>query len=81
MTLAFAVSVIACGDNAYRCKNPDKSVQEHWTVTKNIADQLREDTCYCYHWAEYYADPYGDNIQKFKSLCEDRGENWYWTEC
>ncbi|EXM13935.1 hypothetical protein RAB80_014004 [Fusarium oxysporum f. sp. vasinfectum] len=74
-------AVYACGDNAYRCKNPDKTVSEMYRVTKNICDELKEDTCWCYHWAEDYCDPFGDNIKKFKQKCEDYGENWYWSEC
>ncbi|KAF4333973.1 hypothetical protein FBEOM_12209 [Fusarium beomiforme] len=74
-------AVYACGDNSYRCKNPDKTVSEMYKVTKNICDELNEDTCWCYHWAEDYCDPFGDNIKKFKQKCEDYGENWYWSEC
>ncbi|KAK4151241.1 hypothetical protein C8A00DRAFT_36140 [Chaetomidium leptoderma] len=71
----------ACGDNAYRCKNPDADVGEMYEVTKKICDQLGEDTCWCYHLAEDYCDPSGDNIQKFKDMCENHGGNWYWSEC
>lgn len=81
-TLLLGASVAyACGDNAFRCKNPDKSVSEMYKVTKDICDNLGEDDCYCSHWAEYYCDPYGDNIAKFKTQCENQGENWYWSEC
>lgn len=79
--LLLASAVYACGDNAYRCKNPDASVSEDWEVTNKICTQLGEDTCYCSHWAEYYCDPFGDNIAKFKQMCEAHAENWYWTEC
>ena len=71
----------ACGDNSYRCKNPDKTVSEMHDVTMNICKNLNEGTCWCYHWAEDYCDPSGDNIEKFKEQCQQEGENWYWTEC
>ena len=71
---------LACGDNAYRCKNPDKSVDDMWVMTKSICNELNEDICWCYYWAEYYCDPSGDNINKFKEMC-DSHSNWYWTEC
>ncbi|TGO81895.1 hypothetical protein BPOR_0980g00010 [Botrytis porri] len=73
--LLAATTAYACGDNAYRCKNPDKSVDEMWQVTHKICNNLQEDDCYCSHWAEYYCDPYGGNVEKFKQQCEDEGEN------
>ncbi|CAD6441808.1 2b5ef486-8f2c-4841-ade2-4051bedebba8 [Sclerotinia trifoliorum] len=79
--LLSATTAYACGGNAYRCKNPDKSVDEMWAVTRKICNNLKEDDCYCYHWAEYYCDPYGDNIEKFKHACVNEGDDWYWTEC
>ncbi|KAI8664695.1 hypothetical protein NCS56_00903200 [Fusarium sp. Ph1] len=63
--------VHACGNNAYRCKNPDASIEEMWRVTHQICNDLGEDDCYCYHWAEYFCDPSGDNIDKFKQKCQD----------
>ena len=74
-------AVYACGENAYRCKNPNVSVNEMWVVTHRICDKLGEDDCYCSHWAEYYCDPSGYNIQKFKDECLAQGEDWYWSEC
>ncbi|CAJ0555434.1 Ff.00g054990.m01.CDS01 [Fusarium sp. VM40] len=68
-------AVYACGDNSYRCKNPDKSIQDTYKVTMEICNGR------CSHWAEDYCDPFGDNIQKFKEKCENQGENWYWVEC
>ena len=79
--LLAAPAVYACGDNSYRCKSPDATVDQMWQVTHRICDNLAEEDCYCSHWAEYYCDPYGDNIQKFKSQCEEEGEGWYWAEC
>jgi len=79
--LLSAATAYACGDNAYRCKNPDKSVDEMWKVTHKICNDIKEDDCYCSHWAEYYCDPFGDNIKKFKEQCENEGDNWYWNEC
>jgi hypothetical protein len=79
--LLAAPAAYACGDNAYRCKNPDVSVEKMWKVTHSICNNLKEDDCYCSHWAEYYCDPTGDNIQKFKDQCEEKGEKWYWVEC
>jgi len=75
LLLCCASIVFACGDNAYRCKNSDVSTGEMWKVTKDICDDLKEETCYCFHWAEYYCEPQGDNIQKFKDACENRAEN------
>ena len=75
------VSVSACGDNAYRCKHPDKSITDHWKATHSICKDLGEDDCYCSHWAEYYCDPSSDNIQKFKDACLNLGGDWYWNEC
>ncbi|TGO31403.1 hypothetical protein BHYA_0987g00010 [Botrytis hyacinthi] len=73
--LLAATTAYACGDNAYRCKNPDKSVDEMWQVTHKICNNLREDDCYCSHWAEYYCDPFGDNIGKFKQQFLNLGVN------
>ncbi|KAF7888575.1 uncharacterized protein EAF02_003116 [Botrytis sinoallii] len=79
--LIAATTAYACGDNAYRCKNPKKIIAEEWKATHEICNNLREDDCYCSHWAEYYCDPYGGNIQKFKDQCEAKGSDWYWSEC
>jgi hypothetical protein len=81
LLLCWASIVSACGDNAYRCKNPDVSTEEMWKVTKHICDDLNEETCFCVHWVEYYCDPQGDNIQKFKYACQNHAENWFWNEC
>jgi hypothetical protein len=81
MLLLWATVVSACGDTGYRCKNPDVSVNDDYIVTKYICNSLGEDTCYCSHWAEDYCDPSGNNIAKFKELCNDQGSNWYWTQC
>lgn len=82
MILLCAASVAsACGDNGYRCKNPDASVNDDYIATKYICNKLQEDTCYCSHYAEDYCDPSDSNIAKFKELCNDEGPNWYWTNC
>jgi hypothetical protein len=78
--LLYASVAYASGDNAYRCKNPDNTVDEDWKATEAICDKLGADDCYCSHWAEYYCDPYGDNIDKFKKECEAKGGNWYWSD-
>jgi hypothetical protein len=46
-----------------------------------ICSDLGESTCLCYSEAGKYCDPYGENIQNFKDLCEAWGDNWYWEEC
>jgi hypothetical protein len=66
----------ACGDNTYRFKNPDASVAVMSKVTRAIYDELDGDTCWCYHWAEDYCHPFGDeNATKFKEECENHGDS------
>ncbi|KAJ7867812.1 hypothetical protein B0H13DRAFT_1636050 [Mycena leptocephala] len=70
-----------CGDNAYRCVNPNGSVEDDWNATKACMDKVGiTNTCYCSHRAETYADPDGNNIQKFKDCC-DATPNYGWREC
>jgi hypothetical protein len=81
LILLVVPAVYACGDNAYRCKNNDVTVDTDWDTTKSICNSLGESTCWCYNAAENYCDPFGDNIQNFKKKCEAWGDNWYWDEC
>ncbi|KAJ0142685.1 Uncharacterized protein HZ326_14498 [Fusarium oxysporum f. sp. albedinis] len=71
----------SCGDNTYRCKNPDKSTAEEQAVTTKICSSLGNGYCYCNHRAEWFCDTFGEDINKFKKSCEDQGENWYWVDC
>jgi hypothetical protein len=73
--------VSACGDNSYRCRNPDKIVDEISQRTRKICESLNEEECWCVHQAEFYCSTSGDNIQKFKDMCEATGENWYSFLC
>jgi hypothetical protein len=77
----FTSVAMSCGNNAYRCVNPQGTVAEDWHHTQLCMDSVGfSDTCYCVHRAETYADPYGDNIQKFKDCC-DSYENYSYREC
>ncbi|KAJ7871567.1 hypothetical protein B0H13DRAFT_2349854 [Mycena leptocephala] len=76
-----ATQVKGCGDNAFRCVNPDGSVEDDWNATNACMDKVGiTNTCYCSHRAEFYADPDGNNIQKFKDCC-DATPNYGWREC
>jgi hypothetical protein len=81
LLLLCASVVYASGDILYKCKSPYKSASESYKATKDICNKLGEDTYSCDNWAEDYCGPLGDNINKFKKLCEDHGDDWYWTEC
>jgi len=80
VVLTFAVSVIACGENAFRCVNPRGSYDDDWRVTNECMDDLDiSDTCYCSHKAAYYADATG-MVDEFKECCQDYG-NYEAREC
>ena len=70
----------ACGDNAYRCQNPENGRDDDWAMTRSICNDLKEDDCWCSHRAEFFCDPYGDNIAKFKEMC-DSHQGYDWNEC
>lgn len=73
--------VMGCGDNAYRCTKPGNTVDQDWQATlKCMGQSGTTETCWCYHWAENYADPSGGQIQKFKDCCNGM-DNYSWREC
>jgi hypothetical protein len=77
----FTSVAMSCGDNAYRCVNPDGSVANDWHTTQLCMDSVGfSDTCWCSHRAEDYADPSGNDIQDFKDCC-DSYLNFAWREC
>jgi hypothetical protein len=78
--LVFIGVASACGDNAYRCVNPDGFVTDDWAKTKACCNKIAEEYCYCSHRAEEYCDPFGSNIQKFKDCCESY-KGFEWREC
>lgn len=78
--LLYVAIASACGDNAYRCINPEGSISQDWAKTNYCCNQLAEDTCYCSHRAETYCDPYGPNIDRFKKCCESFTD-FSWREC
>ena len=70
-----------CGDNAYRCVDPDGSVDGDWAVTRSCMIRLGfSDDCWCSHRAEWYADPSGADINAFKNCCRSF-PNFGWREC
>ncbi|KAK4446751.1 hypothetical protein QBC34DRAFT_382824 [Podospora aff. communis PSN243] len=80
-TLLFSATLTsACGDNAYRCVTKDGSVSQDWELSKKCAKNVgANDDCWCSHWAEYYIDPWGKQIDEFKKCCEDHDAHW--REC
>jgi hypothetical protein len=79
----FTSVAMSCGDDTYRCVNPDDTVEEDWRHTKLCMEKVGiSDTCWCSHRAEYYADVGSDDIkiQKFKDCCESY-DNFGWREC
>ncbi|KAK0619124.1 hypothetical protein B0T14DRAFT_566016 [Immersiella caudata] len=66
-TLLFSATLTsACGSNAYRCITRESS-EKDWQLSKKCGGKVGADEdCYCSHWAEYFMDPYGDQIEKFK---------------
>ena len=70
----------ACGDNAYRCVNPEGSVADDGAKTRSCCTKLAQTDCYCAHRAEDYCDPDKDNIDNFKECCESF-EGFGWREC
>ena len=75
----------ACGDNAYRCVNPDQSVSNDWEVTKFCIVDVGlgpRSTCWCYAWAEDYVTLRVDMIKKFGECCSRHGgDGYYAREC
>jgi hypothetical protein len=84
LVLAFAVSVIACSDDAYRCVNPNGSVDDDWQATQKAMKSSglsHGNTCWCYRYAEDYVQLNGeDQIGKFQKACESQ-PNYSWREC
>lgn len=80
--LSLYISVAnGCGNNAYRCVNPAGSVLQDWEVTQSCMTKVGfSDTCWCYHYAENFADPTGDNIEAFKNCCLSY-PNYNYREC
>lgn len=77
----FATVAMSCGDNAFRCVNPDTSVDQDWHHTELCMDRVGfSDTCWCYHRAETYAVPTGDDIQAFKDCCQSY-DNFAYRQC
>jgi hypothetical protein len=77
----FTSVAMSCGDNAYRCKNPEGTVAEDWHHTQLCMDSVGfSATCYCWGAAETYADPSGNDIQDFKDCCQSYN-NYAWVEC
>lgn len=65
----FTTVAMSCGDNSYRCVNPDTRVAQDWHHTELCMDCIGiSDTCWCYYRAEKYAVPTGDDIQAFKVM-------------
>lgn len=82
VALAFAASAIACGDNAYRCKNPQGTIEDDWKFTQDCMQRVGfEDTCWCYHRAQTYADPGSQaKIEAFQKCCNSL-QNYAAAEC
>ena len=77
----FTSVAMSCGNSAYRCVNPDVDPSEDWRHTKLCMERVGfSATCWCYHRAEDYADPSGDDIQKFKDCCQSY-DNYSYREC
>ena len=77
----FTRMAMSCGNNAYRCVNPNGSVKEDWHHTELCMKSAGfSKTCYCSHRAEIYADPSGGDIKKFKDCCLSY-ENFSYREC
>jgi hypothetical protein len=62
-------AVVGCGDNGYRCKNPEGDVSDDWVITRAcmIAMGISE-TCWCYGYAENYAVV--DDAHAFAACCQ-----------
>ena len=82
MLLSLFVNVAnGCGSNAYRCVNSGGSVDDDAAITRACMIKVGFDSdCYCYHMAETYADPYGNDINAFKNCCRDY-DHYYPREC
>ncbi|KAK0652453.1 hypothetical protein B0T16DRAFT_406211 [Cercophora newfieldiana] len=78
--LLSATLTSACGDNAYRCVTRGGSGDDDWKLSQKCAKKNGvEDDCYCSHRAEYFQDPSGEQIEKFKDCCTSHGADW--MEC
>ncbi|KAK3827483.1 MAG: hypothetical protein J3Q66DRAFT_1107 [Benniella sp.] len=80
VVLALAVSsVIACGDNAYRCGGCG-GAEKDYGMTKYLADEQDVEMCFCFHALEYYADMTGRKAEQFQLGCFRMGCN-KWLHC
>lgn len=76
----FITLVTSCKDNAYRCVG-NEGVSKDKEHTYACRDKLELGDCWCYHMAEYYANPFGQKeIQDFKDCCLNY-EGYSWRVC
>jgi hypothetical protein len=79
--LLYIALTSACGENAYRCVNPDGSVEDDWAKTQECAVKLGTlSECWCWGLAQFHIDAPSDKIDAFKKCCES-SENFGWREC
>lgn len=75
------ISVKGCGENAFRCINPHGTAENDWKNTQQCMKKLGiTDICWCYHWAEYYADVDGSDARTFGACCQEESGSDY-REC
>lgn len=61
--------VAACGDDAWRCVNPNGKVDGDNALTQFCKMKLGMEDCYCSHRAETYVNV-GDKLEDFKACCK-----------
>lgn len=71
---------LACGDNGYRCVNPNGSVEDDHTVTFNCCNKLKQGSCWCSHRSEDYCNVASSRIEDFKVCCESNLD-FSWRNC
>jgi len=81
IALFTALAAASCGDDAYRCTNPDGTIANDFLKSKECAAKLGiTQTCWCSYWAEDYIEVPEDKVEDFKNCCES-SEGFSTREC
>ena len=67
----FTSVAMSCGDDTYRCVNPNATPAQEWEHTETCMARVgvpAADSCYCYQRSEYFAEV-RDKVQAFRDCC------------